>query len=50
MLKMYLHMVAAAQARIDIRGKKMESFNQFYRLTFYESKPKDEGKVPESKG
>ena len=47
---MYLLMVAAAQARIDIRGKKIESFSQFYRLAFYESKPKDEGKLPESKG
>jgi hypothetical protein len=31
---MYLHMVAAAQAKVDIRGKKLESFHQFYRLAF----------------
>ena len=46
---MYFHMVAAAQARIDIRGKKIESFSQFYRLVFKESKPKDEGKASDDK-
>lgn len=50
-LKMYLHLVAAAQAKVDIRGKKLESFHQFYRLTFKESKSKEEGKaVSDTKG
>jgi hypothetical protein len=31
---MYLHLVAAAQAKINIRGKKLESFQQFYKLAF----------------
>lgn len=48
---MYLHLVAAAQAKVDIRGKKLESFHQFYRLAFKESKPKEDGKaVPDVKG
>ncbi len=37
---MYLHMVAAAQSKVDIRGKKIETFHQFYRLSFKESKSK----------
>ena len=37
-LKAYLHMVAAAHANVDIKGRKIESFSQFYRLAFYSSK------------
>lgn len=33
-LKAYLHMIAAAQSKVDIRGKRLESFDRFYRLTF----------------
>jgi tRNA G10 N-methylase Trm11 len=50
-LKMYLHMVAAAQTKVDIRGKKIESFHHFYRLAFKENKSKEEGKpTPDAKG
>lgn len=43
-LKMYLHLVAAAQSKIDVRGKNVESFGQSFRLAFKESKGKEEGK------
>jgi hypothetical protein len=42
--------VAAAQAKVDIRGKKLESFRQFYRLNFNKSRIKEEGKpVPDAR-
>lgn len=46
-LKMYLHMVAAAQSKIDVRGKNIESFHQNFRLTFKESKGKEDGRSSE---
>jgi hypothetical protein len=40
-LKSYLHLVAAAQADVDIRGKDLDSFNSFFRLNFEKSKSKE---------
>jgi hypothetical protein len=40
-LRMYLHLVAAVQSKVDIRGKRIDSFHQFYRLAFIK---KEEGK------
>lgn len=43
-LKMYLHLVAAAQSKINVKGKNIEDFHQSFRLAFKESKGKEEGK------
>lgn len=44
---MYLHLVAAAQSKIDVRGKNIESFHQNFRLTFIENKGREEGRSGE---
>lgn len=33
-LRSYMHLIAAAQADVDIRGKNLDSFKGFYKLNF----------------
>lgn len=44
---MCLHLVAAAQSKIDVRGKNIDSFHQNFRLTFIENKGREEARSSE---